>query len=141
MKCISESFKVSSSDNSPTCPRTRQVTYITSIIEYNNQVRYYAIFFKTANSGKGGCAFLESGWSVKDLGMARFIFASSPPPGGQRRPVTSPEFDRIWRHAPEQTSRNQLNRGLVSPASAAAARCSTTSPERDRPPSRSESDF
>ena len=80
MNCISESFKVSSSHNSPTCPHTSQITYITSEIENNNHFRWYAIFLKNTNSVKGGCAFLESGWSVKVLGMAIFIFASSPGP-------------------------------------------------------------
>ena len=31
-------------------------------------------YFKITDHGGGGCAFLESGWSVKDLGITTFIF-------------------------------------------------------------------
>jgi hypothetical protein len=45
-------------------------------------------YFKNTHSCRGGCAFLESGCSVKDFGMARFIFAA-PGPGPARPPAAS----------------------------------------------------
>jgi hypothetical protein len=92
--CISESFKVSSSDNSPTCPHTSQSHIlaakieIAAKIENNNQVRYYAIFQSYESTrGREAVPFSIAGGRCR-ISAWRVSFSArraAPPPGRNAR--------------------------------------------------------
>jgi hypothetical protein len=94
MNCISESFKVSSSDNSPSCPHTSQITYVSS---ESGELQNYSILCAMKKLRiSAGSAFLESGWFVKDMGIASFISLPILPIGQIRKMALHPGIRGPW---------------------------------------------